>query len=144
MTWTTFWDMHSGGGTKEPFEIIHIEADRDEAAMIFYNRFGHSPHRVSCTCCGEDYAVETSSTLTQASGYHRKLRAATKGRETRYLEPGEVVPKGWEISPFFGHQDEQTLGFYESRSDVLIIRESEIKDDERRGELPEQGYVWVD
>ena len=57
MTWTEFNDCHSGGGTKEQWEKIFIEAPKDEAVTVFYNRFGHNPRRVSCTCCGPDYCI---------------------------------------------------------------------------------------
>ena len=51
-------DMHSGGKCKEePFEHIYIEAPQEEAELIFFNRYGHNPNRVSCTCCGEDYNI---------------------------------------------------------------------------------------
>ena len=34
--WTQFWDMHSGGTTKEPpYDKIYIEADEDEAYEMF-------------------------------------------------------------------------------------------------------------
>lgn len=62
--WTEFMDMHSGGGTKEePYEYIFIEAPREEAIIIFYNRFGHNPERVTCTCCGDDYSITEYETL---------------------------------------------------------------------------------
>jgi hypothetical protein len=54
---TIFRDMHSGGGCKEDFGTIVIEADQHDAEIVFFNRFGHNPHRVSCTCCGPDYSV---------------------------------------------------------------------------------------
>lgn len=58
MTWTQFWDMHSGGGLKEePYNMIYIEAPEDVAKTIFFNKFGHNPERVSCTCCGDDYGI---------------------------------------------------------------------------------------
>ena len=53
-----FMDMHSGGGLKERYSHIYIEAmGEDAASLIFYNRFGHNPNRITCTCCGEDYAI---------------------------------------------------------------------------------------
>ena len=64
MTWTQFWDMHSGGSLKEQWQYIYIEAPEDEARVIFYNRFDHSPDRVTCTCCGEDYSVSEDADLT--------------------------------------------------------------------------------
>lgn len=98
---TTFLDMHSGGSRKEEYGLIAIEAPRDEAELIFYNRFGHNPNRVTCTCCGPDYS----------------------------------------ISELGSHDD-----YIEAYGDChgLLIRESEIKPEERTGELPEQGYVWKD
>lgn len=56
-TWTQFFDLCSGGSEKERWGIIYIEAPEDEARVIFYNRFGHSPDRVTCACCGSDYSV---------------------------------------------------------------------------------------
>lgn len=99
--WTQFLDMHSGGGQKEKFSHCYIEAPENEAKVIFYNRFGHSPERVSCTCCGEDYSISESETLEQASGYQRGC------------------------------------------ANVCVIYAKDIKPEERVGEIPEQGYVWV-
>jgi hypothetical protein len=103
--------MHSGGGSKEPQEKIYIQAPEAEACVIFYNRFGHSPHRVTCTCCGKDYSVEESPTLEAASEYHR---------------------------------NKNTLDEYIKQPDVLIIRDEEIKPEERSGHVPRQGYVWME
>lgn len=64
--WTHFWDMHSGGRKKEKFAHCFIEAPEEEAKVIFYNRFGHSADRVTCTCCGEDYAVTEYESLAEA------------------------------------------------------------------------------
>lgn len=118
MTWTLFWDMHSGGGTKEePYDKIYIEAPAAEARVIFYNRFGHNPERVSCTCCGEDYSIYEEPTLEEASDYHRRGS--------------------------FGRGPQVTVEEYIAKPDVLVIRAEEIKDDERTGDVPEQGYVWA-
>ena len=69
--WTQFWDMRSGGGKKEKWEMIYIEAPAEEAKIIFYNRFGHSPDRVTCTCCGADYSIDEHEDFAQLTGYHR-------------------------------------------------------------------------
>ena len=113
--WTNFWDMHSGGGQKEEWSQIYIEAPESEARVIFYNRFGHSPDRVTCTCCGEDYAVNEYDTLDEATEYHRS---------------GE-----------YG-KEKKTTSEYEKNDEVLVIRKEEIKDHEREGDVPVQGYVW--
>lgn len=65
--WTRFMDMHSGGGLKETHQYILIEAPQDEAEIIFYNRFNHSPNRISCTCCGSDYSISTGFSLEQVT-----------------------------------------------------------------------------
>lgn len=78
MAWTNFWDMHSGGKQKEKFAQCYIEAPEPEAKVIFYNRFGHNPERVTCTCCGEDYSISEHKTLGQASGYQRGCKWDTK------------------------------------------------------------------
>lgn len=164
MAWTQFMDMHSGGGTKEePYQHIYIEAPEDEAKTIFYNRFGHSPDRVTCTCCGSDYSVSESPTLRQATAYERNCRALETPRnpetgryqqpddpwfqEHYYLEPGEeseARQRGYKLSDWPTHGAHITLEEYVARGSVLVIAASEIKDDERTGEVPSQGYVWVD
>lgn len=114
---TQFWDMHSGGGTKQkPYEMIYIEAPIDEACVIFYNRFGHNPHRITCTCCGNDYSVTEYETLEEATDYQRED---------------------------YRTKDKQPLDEYVKKPDVLVIYANEIQPHERVGELPEQGYVWI-
>lgn len=128
-TWTHFRDMHSGGGTKEdPYEHIYIEAPEAEAVVIFYNRFGHNPHRVTCTCCGDDYAVYEGEDLATITAFQRNCR----WDGTRYLEGessrwGEWVP----------------LDEYRNRPDVLFISADDIKPNERVGTVPLAGYVWM-
>lgn len=172
MTWTHFWDMHSGGGLKEKWAHIYIEAPEDEARVIFYNRFGHSPDRVSCTCCGNDYSVSEEETLAQATAYHRNCDSLKTPRDPEtgrfqqpqdewfkahyYLEPDEVAEaerRGWEvernISARIGaeHGNDygkyQTVEEYRKNEDVLVIEASEVRPDERKGSVPESGYVWV-
>ncbi len=82
--WTQFWDMHSGGPSKEAWSKIYIEASEEDAKLIFYNRFGHNPERVSCTCCGEDYAVEEFDSLEEATAYHRGCKFDSESR--KYIE----------------------------------------------------------
>lgn len=130
--WTQFWDMHSGGGTKEPpYEKIYIQAPEEEAKVIFYKRFGHSPERVSCTCCGEDYSVSESETLEQATGYHRNCKYDNK-------------TKGYVEAPNneYGRDGFKSVEEYSKQPDVLIIYDKDIKPEERRGTVPEEGYVW--
>lgn len=105
--WTLFWDMHSGGSTKEPpYEKIYIEAPITEANVIFYHRFGRVSEEVDCPCCGDNYSVSESDSLEQATDYHRDC----------------------EYSDTF-----LTIEEYIKQKDVLIIRSTDIKDKERLG-----------
>jgi len=132
MKWTQFWDMHSGGGTKEePYEKIYIEAPEAEAKVIFYNKFRHNPERVSCTCCGGDYSISQSVSLEQASAYHRNCRYDEK--EKGYVE---------EPDNQYGEKKLITIAEYGKQKDVLVVYAKDIKDSERVGEAPEEGYVW--
>lgn len=156
--WTRFMDMHSGGGTKEPpYNHIYIEAPEAEAVVIFYNRFGHSPSRVTCTCCGEDYSTSEAATLESASGYDRgcafayfrpdgteceqdeacvKSKGMKKGYTTGYAERPDEPERSYR--PYI------TVAEYLAKGEALVIRADEIKPDERIGDVPRQGYVWVD
>lgn len=173
MTWTHFWDMNSGGGSKESQSHIYIEAPETEAKVIFYNRFGHSPERVSCTCCGEDYSISEDESLAQLTGYHRNCDSLKTPRgedgkfdppadpwyETHYyLDPEDVEEakrRGYEVeessekrlareNPSMDFKTEVTpLAEYVKQDDVLVIPAAEIKDSERKGTVPAQGYVWA-
>jgi hypothetical protein len=118
MAWTQFWDMHSGGGTKEEWSQIYIEAPEEEAVSVFYSMFGHNPHRVSCTCCGPDYSISEYETLEEASAYDRG--------DTHYSSQPTI-----------------SLEEYKTEEHVKIItKESFSKEDTKRN-VPEEGYVWV-
>jgi len=169
--WTLFWDMYSGGDQKEPWAFIYIEASEEEAKVIFYNRFGHSAERVTCTCCGVDYSTDSHKSLPQLSGYHRNCRAleTPRGRDGLYmkidnpafqdhyyLEDDEDPPAGFEVSssrrfgeyvPFeewLAHDGEKNYTGPGSQTSFKLIRATDIQGDERKGEVPEQGYVWRD
>jgi len=132
--WTQFWDMHSGGGGKEQWTQIFIEASKDEAKVIFYNRFGHNPDRVTCTCCGSDYSITEYETLEQATAYHRGCKFSDE--ENKYIEEPDD-------SKYVTHQY-MTLENFLKEKYVLAIFSSEIKPEEQVGDIPEQGYVWID
>jgi hypothetical protein len=132
--WTLFWDMHSGGGAKEPQTLIFIEKPEEIAKVVFYNRFGHNPERVTCTCCGQDYSISETETLEQATAYHRNC--AWSDTENKYLE---VLSTRWASEEKY-----RTVEEFEKEPHVLYIRETDIKPDECFGDAPEQGYVWKD
>lgn len=132
--WTHFHDMHSGGGLKEKFSHIFIQAPEKEAKVIFYKRFGHNPERISCTCCGEDYAISEHQSLEQATGFERGCKFDNDANA--YVE--EPSTDEWMSNVYI------TLDEYKARPDVLVISANEIKGDERKGDVPAQGYVWVD
>lgn len=128
MKWTKFWDMHSGGRSKEKWDIIYIQAPEEEAKLIFYNRFGHNPERVTCTCCGEDYSISEGNSFEQISGFHRNCAFENNKYVERKGEYGDYIP----------------VKDYVKRSDILVIKSEDIKPEERLGKIPKQGYVWVD
>jgi len=134
MVWTRFMDMHSGGELKERHQYIYIEAPEEEAKVIFYNRFGHNPERVTCTCCGEDYSISESETLQHASSYER---GCEWGKEDEgYLEQARVGYGGYVY-------DYQPLDKWLESGEALAIYSSQIDPKERVGSLPMQGYVWM-
>lgn len=106
MTWTRFYDMHSGGHRKvRPYESIYIEATSEAEAIVRFERiFGRDPFNVTCTCCGADYAVMSDDSLETATKYDRDNQyTATGKRHTLTLEQ------------------------YEALSTVRIIRASELE-----------------
>jgi hypothetical protein len=83
LTWTLFWDMHSGGYTKVgDYDKIYIQAPKHRAVEIFEEKFGRSPYGSACHCCGEDYAIyEYDDGLAHASAFHRRVTVADDGFE---------------------------------------------------------------
>ena len=119
MAWTQFWDMHSGGGQKLEWSQIFIEAPEAEAISVFYSRFERNPNRVSCTCCGEDYAIHERETLEQATEYERGDGPTNRGREVT------------------------TLADYINDGGAHFIYAADIKPEERTVYVPAEGYVWA-
>ena len=108
-------DMHSGGGAKEKYGYIYIEAPEKEAIEIFVNRFGHHPLYTTCDCCGEDYSITESDTLEQATGYERGCHYdETMGG---YVE--ELSRRAWP-------KKYRTLEEYKKDPDILIITADQI------------------
>ena len=133
--WVLFWDMHSGGGSKEDWQHIYIEANsKEEAKIIFYNRFGHNPDRVSCTCCGQDYSISSAETLEEASAYHRGCHWDDKKK--KYIE--EKTKEKYSFN-----QDYIPLNKYIKDDAGHFIFAKDIKEEEREGDVPEQGFVWM-
>lgn len=153
--WTRFYDMCSGGNRKEQFDNCYIEAAIEEAKVIFFNRFGHNPNRVTCTCCGEDYSINEDADLAQATAYERGCKwAYFKGENQVPESEGWIRGKGLAdgvVGRYIEQADETRsyrdyipLDQYVKRSDVLVIYAKDIKDEERQGNIPQQGYVWID
>jgi hypothetical protein len=154
--WTQFMDMHSGGGSKDKWEYIYIEAPEKEAVTIFYNMFDHSPNRVTCTCCGGDYSIYEYETLEQATAYERGCAYAYFNKEGAEIPKDEswISGKGMVegcYSKYVERRDEKysyktyvTIEEYLKKSDIRVIYANEILPEHRVGSVPEQGYVWVD
>lgn len=140
MAWTQFMDMHSGGGLKEAWQYIYIEAPLDEAKVIFYNRFGHNPDRVTCTCCGNDYSISEEPTLEEATAFNRGCAFEQNSGEWgggHYVEHGDPSAK-------WGCYEYRTLDQYMKSDEAHFIFSADIKPEERKGTIPAQGYVWID
>lgn len=154
--WTQFMDMNSGGGRKLKWSYIYIEAPEKEAAVIFQNRFKRNPHRVTCTCCGNDYSLSEAKTLAEATAFNRGCAFVYRD------ESGNEVPKDKAWIPGKGTAP-GVKGGYEERGggrlqfrqymplkeylkdkSVKVIYARDIKAAERKGELNEEGYVWRD
>ena len=156
MTWTHFHDMHSGGGQKLEWGHIFIEAPEDEAVRVFYNRFGRSPHRVTCTCCGEDYSLSEHPSLEQATAFQRGCDYAyfrpdgTECPEDEAWKMGKGTTPGYEgryverpTTKYRFGREHQSLDDYLKSGEPKAVYASEIQPGERKGSVPDEGYVWV-
>lgn len=130
--WTQFMDMHSGGGQKEKWAKIYIEAPEKEAIKIFYNRFGHNPYRVTCTCCGNDYSTSEGKTLEEVTAYERNCD----------YETNDGFIERQSDKKFYGEYI--TIEQFLKDPSYLIIYKEDIEPEEYEGSVPEQGYIWVD
>jgi hypothetical protein len=146
--WTEFQDMHSGGGQKLEWPRIYIEAPEAEAKIIFQNRFGRNPDRVTCTCCGPDYWTDESETLEQATAFVRgcAFNKATGKYEERIVGADEIRLFVKEYTPF-----ETWLKDWPTKTTrgvcapwpVHVVHAADIRPEERVGELRPEGYVWA-
>ena len=158
-----FWDMNSGGRQKEKWDKIIIETktnDNDlaekEAKIIFYNRFGHNPDRVTCTCCGSDYSINSHESLKQITGHWRNcktLKAPINPKTSKrnyndpvykkglYIDDEDIIPEGYEVESSYSNPA-IPLEKYLKQEGVLFVPKSEVKPEERIGDVPMEGYIW--
>lgn len=147
MAWTRFMDMHSGGSQKLDFSNLYIEAPEAVAKAVFFNRFGRSPDRVTCTCCGKDYSITEEETLELATAYERGCRYDNK--LDQYVEEGDPKRSYQTYVPLAEYiaAGIETNGLISSRDGekpkVAFIYAADIKPEETAAEIPAQGYVWV-
>lgn len=125
--WTKFMDMHSGGGLKNKYEHIFIEADNEEVAInIFQNKYS-DPNNITCSCCGEDYSVSTEKTFALASAYERnnvwinKTEPSGEKRGKYHDGPVETIPEGW-ASRYIGSVEDTWI----SIDDYLLSKEIKV------------------
>jgi len=170
MVWTHFNDMHSGGGLKLKWKYIFIEAPQSEAVIIFQNRFGRNPNKITCGCCGSDYSISEDTNLKVASGFERGCdsletptnekglylndeedlakvygkEAARYFKEHYYLDDGEEPKHGFKREEkHYKPHEFQLLKDFKRRKEVFIIPKEKIKAEEKEGELKEEGWIWA-
>lgn len=72
LTWTRFYDMHSGGGQKVSHDIVYVQAKSEDCAKeIFQEKFDRDPEGETCDCCGPDYSISTEVSLEELTKPHR-------------------------------------------------------------------------
>ena len=136
--WTRFMDMHSGGSRKLKWAYIYIEAPEAGAKVIFYNMFNRSPDRVTCTCCGPDYSIDSAKSLAQVTGFDRNCD--NKGE--KYIEkPRQMYTLPGARKAYYTLIP---LRKYIMQKEVLVIYKSAIKAKDRIGSVPDEGYHWID
>ena len=140
--WTKFWDLHSGGSTKQPpHEMIYIEAKEDKAILVFYNRFRNNPNDTACNCCGGKYTIKEYKTLEQATGFHRHCRWDDE-LKCWVEEPNDSLIKyGGKLEKLISLED------YRKQEDVLIVPKENIQPGEWKGEVPSPHFPdddWID
>lgn len=148
--WTQFMDMHSGGSQKLDWPHIYIEAPEYEAVSVFYSRFHRNPNSVTCTCCGEDYAIFfTDKPLEYATAYERGCRYGYVNKDGAEVSEEEARSGLGAVGKYFEERgswkEHRTLEEFLQSGECLVIRAEEITDEERRSVVPtEERHVWVD
>lgn len=99
MAWTTFWDMHSGGGSKLDHDIFFIEAPEQVARAVFEDLFDRDPDHVTCDCCGPDYSVYEVKSIEEDLAHHKRwvtddqIRILHKS-DFEFKQPDAENPRG--------------------------------------------------
>jgi hypothetical protein len=118
-TYTIFYDMSSGGSEKESFTKLAVRLPETEAVDWFEEKYGHSPYNVTCSCCGEDYAVYEKSD--------------TDGADLVVENPSRCNAKGDLLASLVAHV----------RDDCVILQERQcIEDGWFIKVIPSQVQLW--
>lgn len=122
MTWTHFYDMHSGGGQKTNYSSIFVELPEEEAIEYFVNRFGHHPYDIACHCCGENYSLSEYGTLREATSYYRSCA---------YDNGSTIEEPNLDLMRYGATEAEcrsryKTLDEYVQLDDILVVHAEEL------------------
>lgn len=121
--WT--WFRHNGCcGARLPARDVFVEASKTKALKVFKRLFGCDPQRRNLNCdCGPGYAVEEHPTLEQAS-------SRVRGVGRPFFENGyvDITPLGSMEPVRLFDEPPLTVDALESRSDVRIVRASEVRE----------------
>lgn len=122
MPCTLFADVHHPEDKSDTFIQCYIEAPAEEAITIFARKFGHNPMRIKNGAQAYIYQE------------YANLEEATRGWRMHY----KLGKWTWE--------EIKTVEEYleEAGSDVVVVREAEIKSEWRRGGFVPTSYVWSD
>lgn len=95
MSWTQFWDMHSGGHQKLAWAMIFIEAPVENAKQAFEILFNRDPDTTTCDCCGPDYSIHEGDTLEELTEYHRDTAHQTHEEYCARTDVKVVSAQDW-------------------------------------------------
>jgi hypothetical protein len=125
-------DMHSGGSQKLKWSNIIIEAESQrQACAVFYAKFNRSPYRVICTCCGEDYSISERDSIEEYAS------PGWLDSEAEYFKQHAKTKDGRD---YVMRERERCKSMV---ANAKIILADEIADEERQGDIPSEGYVWI-
>ena len=58
LNWYRFFDCHSGGGRKTPYDAYHIQAPTERLAVEAFEAYTQCDSRnTTCDCCGPDWSI---------------------------------------------------------------------------------------
>lgn len=134
--WTKITNNYNGGSAFMPYDYVFIEADENDACMIFATKFVVDHRNEVCDCLFDNLNVDSGPSIKSLTVYDRGCEYDKSKGE--WVESQRLGAESW--NPYISVED----FLIKNRDKVLIIRKHEFPEGWKEMNIYKQRMTWED